>query len=690
MIWAKRAGLACLFLITVFIALITYVVVFVDPNDFKEEITTLAKEQAQIDLRLDGNISWSFFPWVGIKLEDIGVAFANEDEIVQFGTAEFGLELLPLLSKTIRIDTLKLIDLQANLAINEEGQSNWQTTNEVSKNSGTTLSAKNSLKNNSTTNNSEINKNADSNSIPTAIPNLHLSLLSIENAQINYRDKSTDLALTATINLTLEDVKWGESWPLSLSAQVLKSSLTDQTASTIKSQTDLSGQITILPEDQVIQLTGLTIDNEIEADFLPVSPLKSTLSDTELALFLATEKFTLSRMSLSTLGVTLHTYISADNIFKEPSFKGGLSVDEFNPRELLQALAIDISTSDPDVLQTMKAEFDFKGDTKSLLLENLALSLDDSELDAAANIGLSPLQWAVGIDGKNLDLDRYLPEKSKKETETENTEKTGNNESAANQEASGELIPVDLVRSLNGLVDISWQNLKVANLNIDNITFSSHQKNGVVKVNPLSASLYGGEISLTATLDAQTKTPKITLAPKIEDVQLKPLIKDLTEKEKITGVADLKGQIKTQGNQIDTLIKNTNGDLVVQVLNGALIGTNLTKSVCEGIAKNRNESLDQSLWNNDTPFESLKFPAKIRNGNVSTPDLSIQAAGIKVKGDGVVSLPKSAFDYTASIGLVGSNIDHACRSKKSLKPWPSPYSAKANLVTIQLLSVDQT
>lgn len=672
MIWLKRSAIALFAVFALFFALISSVAFLIDPNDFKEKIHTIAKEQANIDLRLDGQIRWSFFPWLGIELEDIGFAFANEKEILEFGRAELGVELLPLLSKKVRIDTLKLIDLKANLVIDEKGQPNWQATVDSTASSKVVTPAKTA------------EPTPQTNSTPAAsalnLPNLHLSLLSIENAQINYRDKSTDLALTAAINLTLEDVKWGESWPLSLSVQVLKSSLKDQTTNTfnntIKSQTDLSGQITILPEDQVIQLTGLTIDNEIEAGFLPVSPLKSTLSDTEFAIFLTTQKFTLSRMSLSTLGVTLHTYASADNIFTEPSFKGALSIDEFNPSKLLQALAIDIPTSDPDVLQKMKAEFDFKGDTKNVLFENLTVNFDDSELTAAANIDLSPLQWSVGIEGKNLDLDRYLPAKSKTEAEAKSTANTENNQSAANTEESGELIPVELVRSLNGFVNIGWQNLKVANLNIDNITFSSSQKNGVVKVNPLSASLYDGEIALEASLDAQTNTPKITLAPTIEDVQLKPLIKDLTEKEKITGVADLKGQIKTQGNQIESLLSNANGDLLVQVLDGALIGTNLTKSVCEGIAKHRDEKLDQTLWDDNTPFESLKFPAQIRQGEVSTPGLTIQTAGINVKGDGVVSLPKSSFNYTTSIGLVGSSIDNACRIKDEFKTLAFPVVCK--------------
>ena len=53
--------------------LIFLLVTFVDLNSLKPRLETLAKEQAKIDLNIAGDLSWSFFPYLGIELGEIQV-----------------------------------------------------------------------------------------------------------------------------------------------------------------------------------------------------------------------------------------------------------------------------------------------------------------------------------------------------------------------------------------------------------------------------------------------------------------------------------------------------------------------------------------------------------------------------------------------------------------------------------------
>jgi len=684
MIWAKRFGILLLSITALFIALIVYVTVFVNPNDFKDTLQDAAKQQANIELRLDGDINWSFFPWLGIELENIGIAFSGESEIIEFGKAEFGVAILPLLSKTINVDRVKLIDLKTNLMIDEKGQANWQRTNLESTTTSISTPAPqvNSTNANASTSTSEKTQSS------TLLPTIHLSELAIENAQIHYTDATSDLVLSAMIDLSLYDVQWGRAWPLTMSVDVTQTNLSDKAAAATNLTADLSGNITVSPEQQTFKLTNLSINNQIIADFLPVSPLASELAIAQLEVDLANEKVELTQLSISSLGLDINLNAQATNVLSNPSFHADLQLEEFTPSALFKALAIELPTAkDTSVFSRMNANMKMTGNTQTIALSEFQLNFDDSTLAANADIQLSPLSWRVDIKGNNLDVDRYLPEKNDDDTKAEASSAvtktsaedpssemslaaTGTTDTGETKAA--DLIPVELVRMLNGQIDFNWSNLKVANLLIDTIEFSSTQNNGLVTVHPLSASLYKGVIALDATLDARENTPKIMLKPNIQDVQIQPLLLDLTDTNKVAGITDLKGEINTQGNTIDNLIKNANGNLVIQVLDGALVGTNLTKSVCEGIAKNRNEALDESVWNNDTPFESLNFPANIHNGEVSTPGLKIQAAGIKVTGDGVISLPKSSFNYTTNIGLTGSTLDKACRIKEEFQTLTFP------------------
>jgi AsmA protein len=49
---------------------ILYVVVVVDPNDYRSEIQTQAIEQG-VDLEIRGGLAWRFFPKPGINISDI-------------------------------------------------------------------------------------------------------------------------------------------------------------------------------------------------------------------------------------------------------------------------------------------------------------------------------------------------------------------------------------------------------------------------------------------------------------------------------------------------------------------------------------------------------------------------------------------------------------------------------------------
>ena len=49
---------------------ILYVVVVVDPNDYRSEIQTQAIEQG-VDLEISGGLAWRFFPKPGINISDI-------------------------------------------------------------------------------------------------------------------------------------------------------------------------------------------------------------------------------------------------------------------------------------------------------------------------------------------------------------------------------------------------------------------------------------------------------------------------------------------------------------------------------------------------------------------------------------------------------------------------------------------
>jgi len=672
MVWIKRLSLLVAGLLAFIVVLLAYVMLFVNPNDFKDELKSVALEKANINLRLDGDISWSFFPWLGLELENIGVALGSDPEILQFDRAEFGLAILPLLEQKIQVNKVNLVNLKASLHKDAKGQGNWQLDLPASNSASAPVASGSSAS--STTLSTDINSDDVS---QMNLPDIQLDELRIENAQVIYRDEQTKQLINATLNVQLNDVQWDKAWPMVMDVALTQSDLQGNTPLTLKAK--LNANLAVFPEKEAMSLDSLVLSGEVSSDALPAGPIEAKLSATNIDLDLPQENVLIEGLALSALGLNLDAKIQAYQVLSEPQFSGVLSLGEFNPRYLMTRLNLPLpDMSDDTALTKARANITLEGSLKSITAQPISIMVDDTKIEANAVVGLSPLRWDVSLAGKNLNLDRYLPTPVEAEAVNGNAGSASANTSEVPTviDDTSELIPVDLIRGLNGHVGVVFENLTVKKLKIDKIELDSTQTNGLVKISPLRAALYKGSVSSKMSLDVRGKIPVLEASPSIDNVQIQPLLVDFMEMDKIAGATYLNGELSTKGNRIDSLMSSLQGDLLVEIKNGALVGTNLTKTVCEGIAATRKEKIDENQFGPDTPFETMRFPAHIVNGKVTTPGLTISSAGIQVTGNGVVSLPDSSLDYKASVGVAGSELDKACRVNAKVTQLAFPIVCK--------------
>ncbi|BFM49685.1 AsmA family protein [Marinomonas sp. THO17] len=688
MVWLKRVFYLLLILFGLLGAALAYLGLFVNPNDFKDELKSLALEKANIHLRLDGDIRWSFFPWLGLQLEDIGVALGGQAEVVEFGRAEFGLAILPLFERRIQVDKVNLMNLKANLVKNTQGQGNWQFNlpeTQVSQMTSAQVTEKGAKANNTT----EITsvQNTSTSDTQFTIPDIQLDELRIENAQVSYRDEQSQQWIQAQLDVQLQDVQWHKAWPMQLQVKVTQSDLSG--AQTLQLEADVKSLLTVFPERESMQFEGIQVNATVASENLLSSPLEAKLSAAKVSLDLPQENVLVEGLALSALGLDMDAKIDAYQVMSAPQFTASLALHRFNPRLLLKKLDLAVpEMADETAFTSVKADLALEGSLDNITAQPISIQLDDTNMEANAVLSLSPLRWDIKLAGANLDLDRYLPPPSEEEAvkleqNIASTEQKANSESSSNHVTSAaqqftpaELIPVELIRSLNGHLGLVFDNIKVSNLSIDKLVLDSTQHRGLVKVAPLQASLYQGKVSALLTLDARGAVPSMDIQPAIDGVQIQPLLKDFMDMDKLAGATYLNGELMSQGKSLDALMSSLQGDLLVEIKQGALVGTNLTKTVCEGIAATRKEKINGTQFGEDTPFETLRFPANVQQGKVSTPGLAIRSAGLQVTGDGVISLPNRMLDYQANVGIAGSQLDDACRVNETLSQLTFPIVCK--------------
>lgn len=113
--WLVRSALTSLILA---LAAIIYLLVAVDPNDYKPQIKNLAAKQG-LELSLDkegaGDLAWQFFPQIGIKIEQVEFAYANSTSSSAVNSASGNIGQLTLAINWR--DLLKLIQASNQLPL---------------------------------------------------------------------------------------------------------------------------------------------------------------------------------------------------------------------------------------------------------------------------------------------------------------------------------------------------------------------------------------------------------------------------------------------------------------------------------------------------------------------------------------------------------------------------------------------
>lgn len=121
-------GLCGLFLLVV-IGLAIWLLTF-DANANKDWIARKFQEQTGRELRLDGNIDITFYPWLGLSAERIAVGNAvgfSAEPLLSAEALAFRIKLLPLLGGRYEIDRVRLAGLQLNLEVAGNGLDNWSS-----------------------------------------------------------------------------------------------------------------------------------------------------------------------------------------------------------------------------------------------------------------------------------------------------------------------------------------------------------------------------------------------------------------------------------------------------------------------------------------------------------------------------------------------------------------------------------
>ena len=305
----KYLLIALVVLVVLFIAGAVVLVATVDPNDHKEEIIAAVKDSTGRDLKLDGDIGFSFFPRLGVKLGNAELSNASGFGDQPFASVEYvgvSVDLLSLLRAKIQADTIDLKGLRINLEKNKNGKTNWD---DLSDSAGT----------------SEPSSSGDGSGL-----GLEVAGIRITDSQIVYDDRQAGNKITLN-PIELRTGSIGSGKPSSISAELGMT----QTNPKMTANINLDSKARLNLDTEVYQLSDLVLAVVAKGDDLPNGQVDLTIA-TNVDANLKKESLKLAPVAIEVAGLKLEGDMSVLS-FSKPKISFALHSDEIDLDEILPA-----------------------------------------------------------------------------------------------------------------------------------------------------------------------------------------------------------------------------------------------------------------------------------------------------------------------------------------------------------------
>ena len=668
--FGKILGLVLLGLLLIIVAAGFALTHLFDPNDYKDEIRQIARDKAHIELTLNGDIGWSLFPWLGLELHEASVAtLINPTEpYADLQMLGLSVRVLPLLRREVQMSDVRVEGLNLRLKRDKNGHGNWEDIGKVPVPAGATPPA--------------ATPGQPASEAPVAVEKppqpirLDIDSLTVNNARVEYNDELTGKQFSAeSIQLSTGPVHDSTNIPVKATAFLG----TNQPV--LRVRTELTGELRIERALQRYRFEDMKLSGELAGDPLQGKTM-TFAAQGQLSLDKAANVAEWTGIKISANQLRALGELKANDLDKTPQITGGLSIAQFDLAKFVDSIGQKLPAMAEGSLSKVELVSRVAATPSSIAFDNINLKLDDSSFSgriAVEDFTKQSLRAILKADTFNVD--RYLPPKSAqansatqvRQAEVASTEADAMagagstplpDKPSKTAWSTERLLPVERLAKLDVDADLTFGQLTLDKLPIQNAALKATGQGGLLTLTNLSGELYNGGFAANGTLDVRPSAPVLNLQTKLNRVPVEKILESQGKNPPVKGLVTLTSNVTGSGNSQQALIDTLNGNASFVINNGVLLNANLEQQLCKGIATLNRKTLSGEPRGKDTPFQELKGNLTFRNGIASNPDLKVRIPGMTVNGDGDIDLRVLGMDYRVGIiveGDTGAMPDPACQ-----------------------------
>ena len=662
--FGKILGLVLLGLLLLVVGLGFALTHFFDPNDYKEEIRQLARDKANLELNIHGEIGWSLFPWLGLELHQTSLAStaSPEQPFADLRMLGLSVRVLPLLRREVQMSDIRIDGLALMLRRDEQGHGNWEN---IGKPANAPAGAQPSAQ-----------PDAESRDTPAARTGLPIKLdidsLTVNDARITYQDAQTGQQFSAeSIQLETGAIREGSAIPVKLTA------FFGSNQPLIRARSEILGELRFDLGQQRYQFEKFRLSGEASGEPLAGKTLNFSAQG-ELLADLDAQIAEWTGLKFSANQLRGLGDIKVRELDREPRISGGLSVASFNLRDFLAGLGRELPASaDASALSRVELATRLNGTPASFALEELTLKLDDTILTGRIAVeDFARQALRLQLKGDRLDVSRYLPPKT---TDGASAARQSEVQETAQAASAGDsplpaaptrhawsdapVLPMDALRLLDVQATVDFDELLFDEHPFSNLNLNAQSRDGLLTLQTLRGNVYDARFEASGKVDVRQALPQLSIDAQLGKLPVEKFIKLEKQESPVQGLLDLTTSLTTRGNSQKSWVDNLNGKANFRLSDGLLVGADLEHYLCRAVATLNRKSLTRTS-SKDTPFEALRGSLLITDGVARNPDFKASVPGLTVNGNGTLDLRVLGLDYLIGIIIEGDKRqmpDPACQ-----------------------------
>ena len=633
---------------------------FIPKSVYKNQIENAATNALQRDVTLAGDVKISVFPRISASVEQVSVAnpdgFATPN-MIEAGALRGSVKWMPLLSRRVDVQEIAFVDADVFLQRKADGNTNWEfaSSKEASPPpEGTNGSFDAGIE-------SAILKNAsltfqDDQSGET----YKLSELDLEASL-----RGMDQPLSATASGRFQEQAFTvDIWldaPEALTRNLPAQARLDLASDLANIKYDGSVQLGDAPslngtfETVVADLAALTQQFELDV------PARSALGRLQVA---GKASGALDSPSLTELKLTHDSdllsasYEGSVSLNGDGTVAGTLSIASDRMRDLLSAAAIELAPG--DTLQTFAVSGTANGTFKSVMVNNLNLSLDALRGTGQAGIDVSATTPRIigDLSVPALDLTPFMGEPDPEKT------------NQGIQPWSDETLELSGLKSVNANLSLEVGSLTIGDVELTDAVMDVDLTDGLLTADLSQFKAFSGLWLGKLTVDARPATPKVGFDMQGQNVAVANLLGTLAGFDSLTGTGQFKVSAQSSGTSIDAIMQAIDGEVSTSLSDGVVKGLNvaalvrsassLKQAIATGSIQELNfgEALSQ---NAETDFSSFNTVLKVNDGVANVDVMKLLSPILGVDGTGQINLAAQSMDLR-----LATSVDKSAQGQGSV------------------------